>query len=57
MKERYLLVTPQVRVKAKRGPIKPKPIDTRPNQFWGIDMTNIRMASWGWLYLTIVLGW
>ena len=57
MKEHNLLVTPQVRLKAKRGPIKPKPKAIRPNQFWGIDMTKIRMASWGWLYLTVVLDW
>ena len=57
MKEHNLLVTPQVRFKAKRGPIKSKPRATRPNQFWGIDMTKIRMASWGWLYLTVVLDW
>lgn len=57
MKERNLLVTPQVRLKSKRGPIKPKPKATRPNQFWGIDMTKIRMAAWGWLYLTVVLDW
>lgn len=57
MKENNMLVTPQVRLKAKRGPVKPKPIASRPNQFWGIDMTKIRMATWGWLYLTVVLDW
>jgi putative transposase len=57
MKENSMLVTPQVRRKAKRGPIRPKPIANRPNQFWGIDMTKIRMATWGWLYLTVVLDW
>lgn len=57
MKENNFLVTPQLRLKAKRGPNKPKPIATRPNQFWGIDMTKIRLNTWGWLYLTIVLDW
>ncbi|MCF7895234.1 MAG: IS3 family transposase, partial [Candidatus Omnitrophica bacterium] len=57
MKENNLLITPQLRRKAKRGPIKPKPKASRPNQFWGIDMTKIRMATWGWLYLTVVLDW
>ncbi len=33
MKENQMLVTKQVRLKAKRGPIKPKPVATRPNQF------------------------
>lgn len=57
MKEHNLMVTPEIRLKAKRGSIKPKPVADRPNQFWGIDMTKIRMATWGWLYLTIVLDW
>jgi len=57
MKEHNLLVTPQVRRKAKRGPIRPKPHATHPNHMWGIDMTKIRMFSWGWLYLTIILDW
>ncbi|MFH2145934.1 MAG: IS3 family transposase [Candidatus Omnitrophota bacterium] len=57
MKEQNLIVTPEVRNKAKRGPIKPKPVAQRPDQFWGIDMTKIRMSTWGWLYLTIVLDW
>ena len=57
MKEQNLMVTPEIRRKAKRGPIKPKPVAQRPDQFWGIDMTKIRMSTWGWLYLTIVLDW
>ena len=57
MKEHDLIVTPEVRNKAKRGPIRPKPHAEHPNHFWGIDMTKIRMATWGWLYLNIVLDW
>ena len=57
MKEHNLIVTPEKRLKAKRGPTRPKPRAHRPNQFWGIDMTKIRMTSWGWLYLTVVLDW
>jgi transposase InsO family protein len=52
-----LLVTPDVRNKAKRGPIRPKPHAEYPNHFWGIDMTKIKMSGWGWLYLTVVLDW
>ncbi|MBI2138483.1 transposase family protein, partial [Candidatus Woesearchaeota archaeon] len=36
---------------------RPKPRAERPNQFWGIDMTKIKMATWGWLYLVVVLDW
>jgi len=57
MKEQNLIVTPEKRLKAKRGPMRPKPIAQYPNHFWGIDMTKIKMASWGWLYLTVVLDW
>lgn len=57
MKENGMLVTKLVRLKAKRGPTRPKPVASRPNQFWGIDMTKIKLASWGWLYLTVVLDW
>src|SRR3989338_6393458 len=57
MKEQDLIVTKLVRLKAKRGPMRPKPHADRPNQFWGIDMTKIKLASWGWLYLCVVLAW
>jgi len=55
MKEQNLTVTKLVRLKARRGPIRPKPHAEHPNHFWGIDMTKIKLASWGWLYLTVVL--
>lgn len=57
MKEHELTVTPEVRLKAKRGPIKRKPVAVKPNEYWGIDMTKIRMRTWGWLYLVIILDW
>ena len=57
MKENQMLVTKLHQLKAKRGPMRPKPVAIRPNQFWGIDMTKIKLASWGWLYLTVVLDW
>ncbi len=57
MKEQQLVVTPQTRLKAKRGPIRPKPVADHPNQFWGIDMTKIKLHGWGWLYLCVVLDW
>jgi putative transposase len=57
MKEHNLIVTKNERLKAKRGPIRPKPHAEHPNHFWGIDMTKIKINSWGWLYLTVVLDW
>lgn len=57
MKEQNLIVTPQLRRIARRGPLRPKPVAHRPNLFWGIDMTKIKLHGWGWLYLCIVLDW
>jgi len=57
MKEQNLIVTPQLRLKARRGPMRPKPHAEYPNHYWGIDMTKIKIGPWGWLYLTIVLDW
>jgi len=57
LKEQDMLVTPQARLKARRGPMKSKPQAVRPNQFWGIDMTKILLSGWGWLYLVVVLDW
>jgi putative transposase len=57
LKEQNMLVTPAIRLKAKRVPIRPKPHADKPNQFWGIDMTKIKLHGWGWLYLTVILDW
>ena len=57
MKEQNLLVTKETRLKARRGPMRPKPHAGHPNHFWGIDMTKIKIGPWGWLYLCIVLNW
>ncbi len=51
LKEQNMLVTPNVGLKAKRGPMRPKPRADKPNQFWGIDMTKIKFSDWSWLYL------
>ena len=59
MKERDLLVKPNLKLKARRDNQnnRSKPRATRPNQFWGIDMTKVMIESFGWLYLVIVLDW
>ncbi len=58
MKAQGLLVTKNQRLKARRrGAYASKPRAVRPDQFWGVDMTKIKIASWGWLYLVIVLDW
>jgi transposase InsO family protein len=57
MKEHHMIVTKNQRLRARRGPMRSKPRSHQPNHFWGIDMTKIQIAPWGWLYLCIVLDW
>lgn len=57
MKEHNLIVTKQQRLRARRGPMRSKPRSHKPNLFWGIDMTKIKITPWGWLYLCVVLDW
>ncbi len=56
MKENSLLVTKNMRLKAKRTPMRSKPIATKINQYWGMDMTKILFPD-GWGYLHIVKDW
>jgi putative transposase len=57
LKEHRLLATQTRNLKARRTPTRSKPRSSRPNQLWGIDMTKILVASWGWVYLHVVLDW
>ena len=57
MKENNLLVTKLNKYRAKRKVSRPKPKATCPNQIWGTDMTKIKVGSWGWHYLVVVLDW
>ncbi|MCA9409051.1 MAG: DDE-type integrase/transposase/recombinase, partial [Candidatus Omnitrophica bacterium] len=57
MKEHNLTVTKKQRLRARRGPMRSKPRSHKPNHFWGVDMTKIKITPWGWLYLTVVLDW
>jgi transposase InsO family protein len=52
-----LLVLPDTKLKAKRYSTRPKPRAKVPNQYWGTDMTKIRLKSWGWIYVHVVLDW
>lgn len=57
MRLNELTVTPERRLKAKRTATRSKPRPTRPNEWWGIDMTKVMVESYGWIYITIVLDW
>ena len=56
MREHNLTVRPNQRLKAKRSSGRSKPVASRPNQWWGIDMTKV-MTDSGWTYIVIVLDW
>ena len=57
MKEHQLLVSKNQRLKAKRYSTRPKPRAVIPNQYWGTDMTKVKIHGWGWVYVHIVIDW
>ena len=57
MREHQLLVTPNQRLRAKRTPTGKKPRPTKPNEWWGIDMTKVLVEGVGWIYIVVVLDW
>jgi putative transposase len=51
-----LAVGPNAKLKARRTEsAKPRP--TRPDEWWGIDMTKVLVGQIGWVYIVIVLDW
>jgi putative transposase len=57
MRAHHLLVTPNLRLRAKRTPTGRKPKPTKPNEWWGIDMTKVLVEGVGWIYIVVVLDW
>jgi putative transposase len=57
MKTADLLVRPNLKLRARRKANTKKPRPTRPNQWWGIDMTKVMIEGFGWVYLVVVLDW
>ncbi len=57
MKENNLLIKKANRNRAKRSSGRGKLRAKKPNEIWGRDMTKIKLESWGWLYLVVVLDW
>jgi len=57
MKAADLLVKPNLKLRARRKVDTTKPRPTRPNQWWGIDVTKVMIEGFGWVYLVIVLDW
>jgi putative transposase len=57
MREHHLVVPPTLKLKARRTPTRNKPKPTKPNEWWGIDMTKVMVAGFGWVYVVLVLDW
>jgi putative transposase len=57
MQDQDLVVKRNMRLKAMRTPTRSKPQPTRPNQWWGIDMTKVMVKNFGWMYIVVVLDW
>jgi putative transposase len=57
LREHHLLVQPNMKLKAKRTPTGRKPRPTKPNEWWGIDMTKVLVEGFGWVYIVVVLDW
>jgi len=57
LKTNNLLVKPNLRLVAKRKVTRSKPKPTRPNEWWGIDMTKVMIDGFGWVYVVLVLDW
>jgi hypothetical protein len=57
MQEHQLLVPPNLRLKARRTPTASQPKPTRPNEWWGIDMTKVLVSGFGWVSVVVGLDW
>ena len=57
MREHHLVVPPTLKLKAKRTPTGSKPRPTKPNEWWGSDMTKVWVEGCGWGSLVVVLDW
>ena len=53
MKEHELLVRKNLKLRAKRGNLRPKPRACKPNQYWGMDMTKILYPSMAGVICTL----
>jgi hypothetical protein len=51
LREHRLLVTANQRLRAKRTPTGRTPKPTKPNEWLGIDMTEVLVGDFGWIYI------
>jgi putative transposase len=55
LREHHLLVSPKLTLKAKRTPTGRKPQPSKPDEWWGIEMTKVMVEGVGWIYFVLVL--
>ena len=57
MKKEDLIVKRNLKLRASRTSGRSKPRPSRPNEWWGIDMTKVMIDGFGWVYVVIVIDW
>jgi len=57
MKIDHLLVPKNLKLRAPRKAATHKPRTVEPDWYWGIDMTKVMIATFGWVYLHVVIDW
>lgn len=57
MKINHLLVPKNLKLRAPRKAATHKPRTVEPDRYWGIDMTKVMIATFGWVYLHVVIDW
>jgi hypothetical protein len=55
LKANDLQVKPNPKLRARRKADTSKPRPSRPNEWWGVDMTKVMIEGFGWVYLVVVL--
>jgi putative transposase len=55
MREHRLLVTPNLKLQAKRTSSRSKPRPHKANEWRGIDMTKVLVDGFGWISIVVVL--
>jgi putative transposase len=57
MREHHLLVSPNVKLKAKRTPMRSQSKPMQPNDWWGLDLTKVLVEGFGWVSIVVALDW
>ena len=57
MREHHLRVPANLKLKAKRTPRGSTPRPTKPDEWWGIDMTKVLVQGFGWIHMVVGLDW